>query len=309
MYRKQPPLDADGFPIPPGFDDGRTDATSRPRGPFVRSLLRMLVLGSLLVGLSAYFDWPGAVRRTVGDYLAQQAVRQYRRNDLSGALRSLDRAVSWSPTSRNVRRLRVQLKLELKDFEGALADVLALTGQDPRDVAALDLQRHLLHVVHRHREAAALAGEMLDRGLGERAGLLNDRAYARALGKFELEAALKDIDEALSLTVDDSASLVDTRGYVLLQLGRPGEALAEFERAIETVLGEKEEFEQQRDAPDDGERLDRNGRRASERFDQHLAVMYQHRSEAHAALGDQAQARKDAIAARDLGYDPASGVY
>lgn len=308
MYLKQPPVDADGFPIPPGFDEAERRASPK-RGPFVRSLLRMLVLGALLAGVSAYFDWPSTARRMVGDYLAQQAVRQYRRNDLPGALRSLDRAVSWSPKSRHLRLFRVQVKVELKDYEGALSDAQSLAQDNPDDVAAFDLQRHLLHVVHRHHEAAALATELLHRGIGDRAGLLNDRAYARAQGKFELDEALRDIDEALESTADDVASLVDTRGYVLLQLGRAKDALGEFDRAIDLVLGEREKFEQELNGREALRRLEPGSQQRLDRFDHDLAVMYQHRSEAHTALGNQAQARKDAVAARDLGYNPAEGVY
>ena len=49
--------------------------------------------------------------------------------------------------------------------------------------------------------------------------------------------------------------------------------------------------------------------RDQERIDHNLAVMYHHRGEIHEKLGDAAQAKKDLFIGKQMGFDPAAGVY
>jgi tetratricopeptide (TPR) repeat protein len=150
---------------------------------------------------------------------------------------------------------------------------------------------------------------MLAKPLGERSIVLNTRAYARAHGNFELTEALADIDEAIQVVGEDNASYIDTRGFVLYKLGRYKEALVDLERAISLLEQEVEDFEQLVRGRELRGRQEREYDGKMRNFHEAQAVMHQHRGDVHKKLGDTAAASKDFIIARELGYDPAAGVY
>jgi tetratricopeptide (TPR) repeat protein len=133
------------------------------------------------------------------------------------------------------------------------------------------------------------------------AGMLNARAYARAVLKVELKEGLADIDQALTQRHGEAeflntreAEFLDTRGYLLHQLGRDAEALSVMDRAIAQF-----------------EHADRNTLNQSEQaeLDHSLAVMYHHRGEIYQTLGEKDKADIDIRRGENLGYDPAHGVF
>jgi tetratricopeptide (TPR) repeat protein len=328
MNTKPERLDKDGFPIPGGFDfldptSGERSAERPPRGPAARAVLRWIMLAGFLAAAWVYFDVGTRARNLIGDYLCQEGIRQLRRNDLEGALASLDRAVDWAPKNARAVMIRMRLHLELRNWEEALEDSHRAAELDDTGHDWVDVRLRALQGLRRHRDTAAFCSEMLKRGLGERITMLNSRAYARAQGNFELNEALTDIDEAIAanqaaydvlvgkrsaeeaLSMHTSmAALIDTRGYVLLKLDRPKEALADFEKAI----GESDEaldLLARRDQADRREGVSQAMiERRAKRFDESRAVMYHHRGEARQKLGQTEQAREDFAEADDLGYDP-----
>lgn len=68
---------------------------------------------------------------------------------------------------------------------------------------------------------------------------LNQLAYYRSLGNFDLEAALVDIEKVLKAVPANKelsrAAFLDTRAWILFRLGRPGEALVDMEKCINLV--------------------------------------------------------------------------
>jgi tetratricopeptide (TPR) repeat protein len=279
-------------------------------------MLKVVIVVGVAAALCAHFDVGTKVRTVFGQYHYQQARQLARRGDLAGALSQADQAVSWNPDLVPYRLLRAHIRKLNRDYAGALVDVedvLAINPPEPQyHDDALSLQIDLFHYLHRHRDAADAATEMLRRNLGNRAENLNTRAYARAVDETsdpaELKQALIDVDEALE-ELPDNASFLDTRGYVLYKLGRHNEALEDMNRAIELVMAERDEFE----IAIRGRRL--TGEQAAlkareqERFNGNLAVMHHHRGEIHEKLGDAEQARKDLIISKQMGFDPAAGVY
>jgi tetratricopeptide (TPR) repeat protein len=322
-------LDKDGFPIPAGFDNfDPAGSTSKPRGPAVRRALRWLVLVGMLAAAWVHFDVGNYLRNKAGEYLCHEAIRQYRQNNLQGALASLDRAVGWAPNNGQVVALRMQLHLELRNWEAALGDSYRAAELEEGDNGWVEGRLSALQGLRRHRETAAFCGEMLRRARGSRITMLNSRAYARAHGEFELNEALDDIQEAIaagrvdvdlpaeSLSTDAAlrmhnlrAALIDTRGYVLLKLGKNEEALVDFEKAI--AHSEAALAEQGRKIKDDRLRGVPRGtiERRSKQFDEGRAAIVYHRGQAYEKLGRKAEAQADFAEARSLGYDEAQGVY
>lgn len=103
----------------------------------------------------------------------------------------------------------------------------------------------------------------------------NKQGYLmRSLLHFQMqnyEAALKDHGKVLELEPDNSDVMYES-GYTLNLLGRPAEALPLLDKAI--------------------------------RINPRQGLYYSARAKAHRALGNAAQAQKDAEAARSLGVDP-----
>jgi tetratricopeptide (TPR) repeat protein len=125
---------------------------------------------------------------------------------------------------------------------------------------------------------------------------LNQRAYIRALAntsKEELEAGLKDVEEAIAMERDDNAAFIDTRGYLLHLLGRHKEALVDIKRAIELTKGSRERAYRFNDAQE---------------LKENLAVMHHHRALIHDALGNKDEAIEDFRLAEEFGYNPDAGV-
>ena len=327
MKRHEPRLDKHGFPIPPDFDaagvdrpGGRADgdrfgndrigSDGEGSGSSGRWLLRLLKLGVFCAVLTAVWfqlELNVKFRNLAGRYYAQQAVERLRAKDLDGALHKADQALSWSPSSVPLLLLRAKLLHVKSDHVAALSDIERAVEIKPNDEEAQRIRSALLYRLHRHPEAAAAATEMLERRLGDVSESLNTRAYARALGGFELDEALTDIDRALAER-PDNASFLDTRAYVLFKLGRHQEALDDLEKAIALTEKERDAFE--RGAPPNltDEAAEFRAERKT-RYDENLAVMYFHRGEVQETLGNVAEAKKDRFIGLQHGYDPAAGVY
>lgn len=326
MKRTEPRLDKHGFPIPPDFDSAGVERPGGRRNEFPTQdgfpprgeggdsggrrsygFLKLLVIVGVLAALAVHFDFAAKFRLAVGQYHAQQAINRVRVQDWDGAIAEVNQALSWNPNSGALLFLRAQLHHEKADYQASLTDVEQVLAIKPNDEQAQRLRSGLYYRLRRHREAAAAATEMIERRIGDSADNLNSRAYSRAVGDFELEGALDDIDQALR-DRPENASFIDTRGYVLFKLGRNQEALDELNRAIALTEKEREEFERRFAKNLVAEAKEEYDRR-HKLFDEHLAVMYHHRGEVHEKLGNADEAKKDRFIGVKLGYDPETGVY
>ena len=139
------------------------------------------------------------VQRNPADVEAMQlqAAVLERKGDLAGAEAVLDGAVGLEPDHPILLLERAGLRFRRGDLDGARADLAIV-----RPIA---------------------------KGSG---GLLNNLCWVQAVAGVDLEQALKDCDAALALR-PNVAGYMDSRAFVLLQLGRPEEALAVYDRALE----------------------------------------------------------------------------
>jgi predicted Zn-dependent protease len=313
MKPKEPELDRYGFPVPHSFDLEGPKSGEEPlkstTGPRIRFVLRMAIIAGLGVALWYHFDLGAKGRNVVGRHFAESALQHYKRKDFPGALAEAEKAVAWSPNDTQLRLIRGEMRRLNKDYQGCLADAEEVARQKPDDVYAADLRRQMYHFLHEHRKAAEAATEALTKGIGPRAVILNDRAYARAVGDFELDEALADIDEAIKLSANDNASFIDTRAYVLFRMQRYAEALKELDRAI--MLTE-EVHKQIEDLVGRGNRRRREDLAEISKLksiEENLAVMYHHRAEIYEKQKKPTEAKRDFEAAAELGFNPAEGVY
>lgn len=133
------------------------------------------------------------------DALQAQAVVREERGDLRGAETALSTAITLEPDHPVLLLDRAALRFRLGDADGARADMAVV-----RPIA-----------IHS-------------------AGLLNNLCWTQAVAGIDLEQALADCDAALAIQPSSPGTL-DSRGLVLLHLGRPAEALEVYDRALAAV--------------------------------------------------------------------------
>jgi tetratricopeptide (TPR) repeat protein len=99
----------------------------------------------------------------------------------------------------------------------------------------------LLTHLGRHQRAVEEAQKFLahsqETGRTPRPVALNLVAYMRSLGKVDLRKSLEEIDESLAgiSPAKRDAARLDTRGFILYQMGRYDEAIKDFDVALPQV--------------------------------------------------------------------------
>jgi tetratricopeptide (TPR) repeat protein len=125
------------------------------------------------------------------------AAMKVMRGDHVGAIQLIDDLLDPLPANpEELLFLRAESRIALGDLDGAAADLATVRERHPADAA-----------------------------------YLNNLCWAAAQAGALLEQALRDCDAALALAPDDPG-MIDSRGRVLLQLGRTEDALAAYEAAL-----------------------------------------------------------------------------
>lgn len=316
--------DRHGFPIPPEFVPpeehsspgvaaskklSNTAAGSRrPSAGRGKKLFLLAVLAAFVVpGLLAPGVMP-AIGEAVMQWSLERAIAHEGRGDLRTAVRDVSRAIGWagSDAQRKSRLLcwRAMLRIENRDPRGAIADAedamaIAPMLTQPRRVRAL--ARVMLDQPDEALADAQAAVELAGPGDPE---ALNHRAYVRALVGRELDLALADIDAALAEDASGPAEFLDTKGFVLHQLGRHHEAVDLLNVAIDLTQKQRRDLASLAGHVDPDELAYR-----LRSLDHGLAVMHHHRGTACRSLGLEGQARQDLETAERKGYAPDRGIF
>jgi len=298
-----------GFPIPSTFEDlklpDRDASAAVPPSTRKPSRGKRIVLGLLLVVivLVAVVPWLTALGQgLLGDWLAQRAREKFQEGDMIGTVADSTRALSLlgdeveDDNDADLHLIRGCARLELNDLEGSLADLdrVLRAPKTKREIRTVGYFRRSWAHCRLQNFAAAVEDVTAAIELHGRDNpiLLNQRAYIRALGKQELEAGLKDVEQAMRMTRDNPA-FIDTRGYLLHLLGRNDEALRDMDRAIRLTLPLKEPAYTSE---------------GLKQVEEDLAVMHYHRALIYKALGLEDKAQDDFAEADRYGYDPDAGV-
>ena len=235
-------------------------------------------------------------------------------DELEAAEADLDKAIEWLPEDGDLYVRRADIRLQQKDFPGAMDDCQVALQSNGQDFRPALLRRMLVHQRQRHHEKAIAESDLLverSKSASERAESLNARAYARALGNVQITEGLEDIQAAFeALGTEDNAAFLDTRGYLYYLNGDFDEALRDMERAVQMAEDERSSFvmrrpELQKQSRVDERLLDRQARRINE----NLAVLYQHRGLVYEALDRPEEAEADFERADKYGYSPEDGVW
>jgi predicted aspartyl protease/tetratricopeptide (TPR) repeat protein len=150
--------------------------------------------------------------------------------DVAGARAAFRRALALSPNDAFSLRYLFRLDLEAGDADAAARDLELLKQRQPPKSVELQVDR----IVLQHRQARdAEARRSLDALEAElrSADELNSVCYNLAVEGIYLERALADCDASLKSRPGDAATL-DSRGFVLMRLGRNAEALDAYNTAL-----------------------------------------------------------------------------
>jgi tetratricopeptide (TPR) repeat protein len=134
-------------------------------------------------------------RRQHAELCLRKAQQKLEDGDLQGSLDEANQAVELVPESTKPFKFRSYIYFRMKRLAEAVAD----------QSTALEIWE----------QRSALAVFSADKSIKRNA--LNERAYLRALGNFDLEEALQDVEQALNLLKlphEDEATFLDTRGYI-----------------------------------------------------------------------------------------------
>jgi tetratricopeptide (TPR) repeat protein len=322
-----PQLDEHGFPIPPTFGDPLSQRRPSQWPGHVWQLGLVLTFIVLLVG----WVFKSGLGEGLNDWIANQLVeRAEEKNDFGdfpGALADLERASRWAPNELKIVERRAYAKLKTHDLNGSLADFDRVIRAEQRNASAYIGRSVAYQRLHRHREAV----DDLTKAIAILPGdptALNNRAYARAVGGMELDAALTDVQQAIAsidrqlgpdevvqfdpraqlqvaLLNNHKAAYLDTRGYIHFLLGNYEPALQDFNKAIDlSTTWQNLALSQLR-----GRQAVPQQQAFQRQMDQELSVMYHHRGQVLAKLGRHDEAQSDLDRGEKLGYNPAEGVF
>lgn len=264
----------------------------------------MLVAG-LFLGINAVLEGPREIGRW---HLA--AAREYWRNadygeiqrDLSQvadnrqkALAKLEDALKWSPEEPSFLLQRAAWRSQIGEYDGAVQDYNVLMEKFGEEVKLLGLRQRVYHLMGRHAEAVADAQQVNNlsktSGIPSRAVALNGVAYAKAIGKIDLDSALQEINEALKF--GRNAAFLDTRGFIYYQMGKYDLALKDLDPAVNEVDRElgvnPKDADLRKRAEPDIRKYEIERRQENEQF----AVFYYHRALIHEKLGHSSAAAAD----------------
>jgi tetratricopeptide (TPR) repeat protein len=285
----------------------------------------VLVFMALLAGWVYKSGLGDGLNEWIARQLLLRAQQKSEYGDLKGALADLERASRWAPEEPLIYEMRANLRLKTNDVEGSLADFDRLVQLSPTRLSAYLGRSVVYQRLDRYREAVDDLSKAISIEPGNPTPL-NNRAYARALGRIELDAALVDIQKAIELVDQEiaaaeasqrdqriikrfvtrvngqeMAAYLDTRGYIHFLQGNYEPALEDLSRAIELSL----EFQHQ----ESSQLLPGHRNNQLQDFEHQLSVMYHHRGEVLEKLGRHEEAKDDLDQGDRLGYNPAEGVF
>ena len=260
------------------------------------------------------------VPKEIGRWYLAAAEESYLDNEMMAALANADRAIRWDSynvwlflgdsSSAGLYRRRAELKLQIKDLIGSLADCNRAVELASRDTWGYQLRSRVFQRMRCHVEAIQDCTMVVELTKEKSFNALNGRAYARALANMEIKEGLADIQMAFKLLKhQNDNAMLDTRGYLHYLDGNLSAALRDMERAV-SLAKKQTDAERARLKFAMRYQVDqRELKQASLVWDHHMAVLYHHRGLVYQKLGNVNDAFTDLRRAKELGYNPDEGVW
>lgn len=175
----------------------------------------------------AAFDRAIAIKPESYVYLNRALSRP--KADLDGRRADVDTALKLDPRSSAALAEKARVQTDARDFEGALATAATAVAAQPKSSYAL-VQRG---IAYERASKPALAAKDFDaaKAMARQPAELNGICWAKAVAGVALERALVECDTGLA-GAPDSAPIMDSKGLVLLRLGRVDDAISMYDAAL-----------------------------------------------------------------------------
>ena len=160
------------------------------------------------------------------------------RSDKQGRQRDIDSGIALEPHSINANRLLAELEFDNGNLPAAIETLTKLLNDDNAtgSLTAILVQRGIVHL-KMGNPSLAKADFGRARETAKTASQKNEVAWELAVHNVELPTALSIIDEALKSQPDNDA-FIDSKGFILLRLGRYREAIEQYDVALKLRPGE-----------------------------------------------------------------------
>ena len=150
--------------------------------------------------------------------------------DTAGRIEALDKAIVERPEDAGLYAARAAMHTENKAYDKAEADLSKAIEHDKGESLYYTARAEAL--IRQGKTQDAMADFAAARTLASKdATKLNNLCWAQATNNVALEAALGDCDAGLRLE-PRSVHMLDSRGFVLLRLGRFSESIADYDKAL-----------------------------------------------------------------------------
>jgi tetratricopeptide (TPR) repeat protein len=220
------------------------------------------------------------------------------------AYERLGMLIGWTPGEAALLFQRAQWRKADRQYAAALDDYNAILKLQPDNPQMLVLRSEVLQHLGRHKEAIAdwkALQKMSADGKVDRTMVLNGLAYARAVGNVDVDAGLKQANEALEAEPGDAA-ILDTRGFLLYRQGKYDAALKDMNAAVK---GMDKDYQQWLHAKSQRSPTDKLLVSEPSLPELNLAVGYYHRSLVLEKLEETEKAEADRLRAKKLiGREP-----
>jgi tetratricopeptide (TPR) repeat protein len=201
-----------------------------------RASARMLIQAGLIYNALdlrekavAAYDRAIAVAPSVEAYLLRSRARE--KGDYPGRMADLDAGLKYKADDLSLLLAKADLLIE----SGKAADAIEIYNSalaNRQNAPTVLLQRAIAYA-RTGNEVLAQKDFSAARGVSKDPMWLNNFCWAKGTAGVALESALTDCDEALA-KAPDSPEANDSRGFVLLRLGRFDDAVAAYSRALAT---------------------------------------------------------------------------
>ncbi len=163
-------------------------------------------------------------------YIYLNRMRARPKEDLAGRRADLEAALKLDPKSVDAIVARARFADESGDRAASLAAWSAAIAAEPKDPGLLADRG--IEYLRAGQNGLAAKDFAAARALATDPTLLNNMCWEKAIAGVALESALEECDLALS-KVPDAAAYLDSKGLVLLRLGRLDEAISVYGKALD----------------------------------------------------------------------------
>ncbi|GAO40199.1 hypothetical protein SCH01S_45_00420 [Sphingomonas changbaiensis NBRC 104936] len=175
----------------------------------------------------AEFDRALAIQPEAYIYLNRALSRP--KADITGRSADLDAALKLDPKRFDALAARGDLQAETGDLPAAIASYTAAVKESPSDAGLLTARG----ILYSKSNQPVLADKdfAAARAAAKDATALNNMCWRKATAGIGLESALLDCNAALE-KVPDSPAYLDSRGLVLLRLGKLDDAISDYDKVL-----------------------------------------------------------------------------